>query len=530
MTKPNDKPTEANGLTRREFNTTVAATGAAVAAAGMIAGAPHQAAAQGTPKKGGKIKAAWDSTSAKDTMDPAKTLSLLDLGRATLMYNRIVDVGPDMKLRPGLATSWESNKKVDEWVFKIRKGVTFHNGKTMTAQDVVYTIHRVLNPDVASPARAQIEDIDPATLRAEDNETVRFKLKSPNADMPGLFAIQHLNVVPLGATDFMKPIGTGPFMCKSFEPGVSATFVRNPNYWKGNGMPYLDEVETIGIPDPTARFNALLAGDIQAMTKVDASLLARAKSAPGVDIISTPGPAYASYPMRSDAPPFESNDVRLALKYAVDRQKLLELAYAGQGVVANDQPVPPFDPFYCAENKAKPYDPDKVKFHLKKANAESQVFELYTSTAIAGGVDAANVYAEMANKAGANVKVVVAPADGYWAATWMKKPWAMSFWWGRPTADSVMSVTFTSNARWNEGAWKNPKFDQLLRDARAITDVPKRKQLYCDAQMMLSNEGPSLIPIFTNWIDGKSSKLKGIVPHPMGSLGLFYWEGAYLDT
>ncbi|MHB1219581.1 MAG: ABC transporter substrate-binding protein [Alphaproteobacteria bacterium] len=530
MTKPTDKPIEANGLTRREFNTTVAATGAAVAAAGMIAGGPRQAAAQGTPKKGGKIKAAWDSTSAKDTMDPAKTLSLLDLGRATLMYNRIVEVGPDMKLRPGLAVSWEGNKKADEWVFRIRKGVTFHNGKPLTAQDVIYTIHRVLNPDVASPARVQLEDIDPATLKADDQYTVRFKLKSPNADIPGLFAIQHLHVVPLGATDFMKPIGTGPFMCKSFEPGINAVFVRNPNYWKGNGMPYLDEVETVGIPDPTARFNALLANDIQAMTKVDAGLLARAKSSPGIDIMSTPGPAHATYPMRSDAPPFQSNDVRLALKYAVDRQKLLDLAYAGQGTVANDQPVPPFDRFYCAENKAKPYDPDKVKFHLKKANAESTVFELYTSTAVAGGVDAANVYAEMANKAGANVKVVVAPADGYWAATWMKKPWAMSFWWGRPTADSVMSVTYTSGAKWNEGAWKSPKFDQLLSQARGITDDAKRKQLYCEAQLMLSNEGPTLIPVFTNWIDGKSSKLKGIVPHPMGSLGLFFWDGAYLDT
>lgn len=530
MTNPNDKPAQADGLTRREFNTTVAATGAAVAAAGMIAGGPRQASAQATPKKGGKIKGAWDSTSAKDTLDPAKTLSLLDLGRATLMYNRIVEVGPDMKLRPGLAVSWEGNKTADEWVFKIRKGVTFHNGKPLTAQDVVYTIHRVLNPDVGSPARVQIEDIDVATLKAEDQHTVRFKLKSPNADIPGLFAIQHLHVVPLGATDFMKPIGTGPFVCKSFEPGINAVFVRNPNYWKGNGMPYLDEVETIGIPDPTARFNALLAGDIQTMTKVDANLLARAKNAPGVDIMSTPGPAHATYPMRSDAPPFESNDVRQALMYAVDRKRLLELAYAGQGVVANDQPVPPFDQFYCADNPAKPYDPDKVKFLLKKAGAENTVFELVTSTAVAGGVDAANVYAEMANKAGAKVKVVQAPADGYWAASWMKKPWAMSFWWGRPTADSVMSVTYTSGAKWNEGAWKNPKFDQLLKDARAITDMAKRKQLYCDAQRMLSNDGPTMIPIFTNWIDGKSSKLKGIVPHPMGSLGLFFWDGAYLDT
>jgi peptide/nickel transport system substrate-binding protein len=266
------------------------------------------------------------------------------------------------------------------------------------------------------------------------------------------------------------------------------------------------------------------------MTKLDASLLARAKTIPTIEVMSTPGPAHATYPMRSDAAPFDNNDVRLAMKYAVDRKKLLELAYAGQGSVAFDTPVPPFDQFFNSELPARPYDPDKVKFHLKKAGQENATFELYTSTAVAGGVDAANVYAEMANKAGAKVKVVQAPADGYWSATWMKKPWAMSFWWGRPTADSVMSIVHSSEAKWNEGAWKNPKFDQLLKDGRSNTDFAKRKQYYWEAQKLLYDEGPTLIPVFTNWVDGKSAKLKGITPHPMGSLGLFWWDAAWLET
>ena len=284
-------------------------------------------------------------------------------------------------------------------------------------------------------------------------------------------------------------------------------------------------------PSVFPRFNSLVAGDIQAMTKLDAILLARAKTMQGVDVLSVPGPSHATYPMRSDAPPFDNNDVRLAMKYAIDRKKILELAYAGQGVIGNDQPVPAFDPYFRADIPAKPYDPDKVKFHLKKAGAENTVFELYTATSIQGGVDAANIYAEQANKAGAKIKVVQAPADGYFFnSIWMKKPWAMSFWWGRPTADSVMSVTYLSDAKWNEGAWKNPKFDQILKDARGITDVAKRKQLYCDAQRILADEGPTVIPVFFNWLDAKSPKLKGIVNHPLGPLGWYLWDGAYLDA
>ena len=531
MTKKKDKtaiPSDSS-LTRRQFNAGAAALGAA-AAASMAAGRTRPASAQATPKKGGKVKVAWDSTSAKDTMDPAKTLISLDLGRATFTYNRLVDVAPDGKLRPALADSWESNKTADEWVFKLRQGVTFHNGKTLTADDVIYTIRRVLDPNVGSAARAQLGDVDGNALKADDPRTLRIKLTSPNADLPALMTLYHLHVVPDGYTDFSKPIGTGPFVCKSFEAGLNSIHVRNPNYWRGDGKPYLDEIEAIGIPDPTARFNSLVAGDIQAMTKLDASLLARAKTMQGIDVLSVPGPSHATYPMRSDAPPFDNNDIRLAMKYAIDRKKILELAYAGQGVVGYDHPVPSFDPYFCADIPLKPYDPDKVKFHLKKAGAENTVFELYTATSIQGGVDAANIYAEMANKAGAKIKVVQAPADGYFNSIWMKKPWAMSFWWGRPTADSVMSVTYLSDAKWNEGAWKNPKFDQILKEARGLTDVAKRKQLYCDAQRILADDGPTVIPVFSNWLDAKSPKLKGIVNHPLGPLGWYLWDSAYLDA
>lgn len=525
MTMNNDKT---NGFTRRAFNASVAALGAA-AATGLAASA-KPAGAQSTPKKGGKLRVAWDSTSAKDTLDPAKAVSSTDVGRVTQVYNRLIEVGNDGKLRAALAESWESNKSADEWVFKLRQGVTFDNGKSLTAQDVIYTIRRVLDPATGSGARSQLADVDGNALKADDARTVRIKLTTANVDLPALFTLYQLNIVPDGQANFDVPAGTGPFSVKKWEPGVIGVFARNPNYWKGNGLPYLDEIETIGIPDPTGRFNALIAGDIHALIKLDPGLLKRARDLKEVEIVSTPGPAHSTFPMRLDSPPFDNADVRAALKYAVDRKKLLALAYSDQGALGYDHPVPPFDPFHNADIPLRPYDPDKVKFHLKKAGHENTVFELTTSNAVQSGVDSANVFAEMANQAGAKVKVVQAPADGYWSAIWMKRPFMVSSWQGRATADLILNVMYGSDSKWNETGWKNPRFDQILKEAKTLTDTAKRKQLYAEAQLILYNEGPSVTPLFFNWLDAKSVKLKGIQSHPLGPLGWYFWDTAWLDT
>lgn len=516
------------GITRRQFSTGMTMLGALGLSAPLI-GSGRDALAD-TPKRGGRIVIACDSTSAKDTLDPARTLTILDLCRATQLYNRLIEIGPDGNLRPGLALSWEPNAAQDLWVLKLRKGVVFHNGKTFTAKDAIYTIRRVLDPETASAASNQIVDIDGESLAADDDHTLRIQLKATNPDLPSLLALYQLHVVPDGHKDFLQPVGTGPFMYRSFEPGMNAVFVRNPDYWVGDGRPYLDEIETIAIQDPAARFNALMAGDIHAMVKLDANLLERAASMPGVQVISTPGPQYISYPMRSDAEPFTSNDVRLAMKYAMDRKQLLDLAYAGQGYVGHDHPVPSFDPFFCPTIPDRPYDPDKAKFHLKRGGHENTVFELISSTAIPNGMEAATLYAEMASQAGIQVKLTQAPADGYYSNVFMKKPWAMSSWWGRPTIDALLSLIYTTEGKYNEGAWYNPKFDQIVLEARRMTDYEKRKELYWDAQRMISEEGPTIIPVFINWLDAISSNLKGLDPHPRGSLGWFFLDTVWLDS
>lgn len=519
MTSRNGLIMGTTGLTRRVFNAGLASSALLPLATPVLAQ---------TPKRGGRLKAAFDTGGPKDTLDPSKAVTAMDIGRSILLHNRLVEVDSELALRPGLAESWEANSDATEWTLALRKGVEFHDGRSFTAKDVLWTIRRVLDPATVSSARSLIADIDGDALRADGDHTVRIKLKAPNADLPMLLYLFQMQIVPDGHIDFTKPVGTGPFKFKEFTPGINAVFERNPNYWRADA-PLLDEVETIAIPDGVARVNALLAGEVHLVNKFDPKLMDRLKDDPSAQVISTPSPAHVTFPMRADTAPFTDPNVRNALKLLVEREKFVQIAYNGQGVVANDHPIPPFDPFYCSELPIRPYDPEQAKFLLNKAGLGGTTFELFTSDAPFGGVTAALVYAEMATKAGVNVKVVRSPNDGYYDEVYMKKPWCVSFWYGRPTADLMFATAYSSTAKWNESFWQRPAFDALLVEGRKTTDFAKRKQIYWDAQKMLHDDGSVVIPCFTNWLDGQASSVRGLTPHPLGAMGWFNWENVWLD-
>ena len=522
------RTTSWNGFTssRREFNAQVLGVGL-----GIVAASPIVLSAKGaigeSPKHGGQLVVGFSAQSTREALDPALASDQAEIGRSLLMHNRLIEIQPDMTQTPGLAIEWETNDTADEWTFRLRKDVVFHNGKTMTPDDVIYSYRRVMDKNLASPGYAYVFNIGDIT--SEGDDIVRFKLKTPDADFATMVFHYHLVIIPDGYTDFTKPIGTGPFMMKSFQPGINMVLERNPNYWKTD-RPYIDEIFTVSIPDPTARINALLTGEIHAMNSVDPKQLSRLTQSSDVQLLQTSAGKHSPFVMRVDTPPYDNNDVRLALKYAIDRQKFLDLAFSGLGSLGNDHPVPPFDPYYCNELPMRQYDPDKVKFHLKKAGAESTTFTLHASDAAMGGVDAAVVYAEMARQAGIDIKIVRAPVDDYWDSTWMQVPFFMSDWMPRPTAGLIMSYVYTSTAPWNESYWKRPRFDEILILARSTTDTTKRKELYCEAQRMIHEDGGEVIPCFNDFIDGVASSVKNMRPHPLGRIGWFMWDDVWLDV
>jgi peptide/nickel transport system substrate-binding protein len=319
----------------------------------------------------------------------------------------------------------------------------------------------------------------------------------------------HLTIVPGEKDGKIKAtagIGAGAYVLESYEPGVNAKMKRHRNYWRSD-YGHFDEVETLTIADVAARTNALVTGEVDVIDRLDIKTLHLLKRNKKVSIKETSGTAHYSIPMRTDTPPFDNNDVRLALKYAVDREALLQNVLRGHGALGNDHPIG-LSNRYHADLPQRKYDPDKAKFHLKKAGLSSLKVDLSAADAAFGGaVDAAVLYKEHAAKANININVIREPNDGYWSNVWMKKPWGMCYWGGRPTEDWMFSTAYAEGAKWNDSFWSHEKFNKLLQTARSELDDAKRREMYFELQRIVSDEGGVLIPMFNNYVFATSDKI-----------------------
>ncbi|MBM3573328.1 MAG: peptide ABC transporter substrate-binding protein, partial [Alphaproteobacteria bacterium] len=222
-----------------------------------------------------------------------------------------------------------------------------------------------------------------------------------------------------------------------------------------------------------------------------------------------------------DHAPFKDNvDLRLALKYAIDREGILRNVRRGYGTIANDHPLSPFDPYYCRDLPQRTYDPDRAKFHLKNTGLSSFDVVLTTSDAVGSeGPDLAVHFRQTAAPCGINIQVKKEPVDGYWSNVWMNRPRSMGTYLPRATADQVLSLAHSSGAKWNGARFENPRIDQLPAEGRRTLDQAKRRQVHCDLQRIINEDGGSIIPMFLDCLDARAAKLGGYEPHPVGEAG-----------
>ena len=315
-----------------------------------------------------------------------------------------------------------------------------------------------------------------------------------------------------------------------FKPGVRTIGVRNPNYWKP-GRPYLDEIELIGIPDEVSRVNALLSGDVQLINAVNPRSTHRISASPRHALLQTESGLYTDLIVRQDRAPTGSPDFTLAMKYLLDRELIRKALFRGFATVANDQPIPPSNPYFLPGLPQRAYDPDRARFLLKKAGLTGVRLPLYASPAAEGSVDMASILQESAAGIGLQLAVNRVPSDGYWSTHWMKHPLTFGNTNPRPTADLIFSLFFKSDADWNEAAWKSPHFDQLLLAARGEANEAKRKQMYGDMQVLVHEGGGVGIPVFIGLLDAYDRRLKGFGSIPIGGLmGYSFAEYVWWDA
>ncbi len=514
------------GATRRDLLRMLMAGGVSMAAAGTILGRADVALAQ-TPVKGGHMKAAGWSSSTADTLDPAKASLSTDYVRCCAYYNRLTFMEEDSSIKMELAESIES-KDALTWTVKLKKDVTFHNGKTLAAEDVVFSLQRHLDPAVGSKVNSIAKQF--AEIKAVDPLTVEIRLASPNADLPTILATHHFMIVAAGTTDFSTANGTGAFRSKEFQPGVRSIGTRNENYFKPQKA-NLDSFEYFAIPDDSARVNALLSRDIQIASSIKPQSMRLVESQPGVVISKTTSGNYTNLNMRMDMAPGDKRDFVDGMKFLLNRQLIQKSALRGLAEIANDQPVPPMNPFYNAELKPRAFDPEKAKALFQKAGVLGQTIPIVTSEAAASAIDMAVIVQQAGAGIGMKFDIQRVPSDGYWSKYWLKAPIHFGNINPRPTADILFSLLYASDAPWNESQFKSEKFDKMLIEARGQLDVAKRKAIYNEMQVMVANEAGTAIPVFISNVDAITDKVKGLRANPLGGqMGYAFAEYVWLQA
>ncbi|QFT81985.1 putative D,D-dipeptide-binding periplasmic protein DdpA precursor [Roseovarius sp. THAF27] len=486
---------KAGSIDRRQFIRSVLATGIASSTALTMA---ERALAQ-TPQTGGHFKVGISQGGTSDTLNPAQTTNQFQIHVAHTLRNFLTEISPENEIAGDLAETWEPNADATEWRFKLRDGVEFHNGKTVDAEDVVASINLHRGENSVSAAKALLEPIE--DVSADGKNAVVFKLASANADFPFVLTDYHLNILPKDGdgVDWRSGVGTGAYILENFEPGIRAVYRRNPNYFK-EGRGNFDSAEIIVLNDPNARQTAVLTGDVHAVDGAELKTLQLLSRNQDIEIDNVTSWAHVSMPMHMDVEPFTSNDARLAFKYGIDRQELLDKILFGYGSLGNDHPISSVLPYYH-EMEQREYDIDKAKFHLKKAGLENVSVKLSSADVVgSGAVDAAVLYREQLAKIGINLEVVREPNDGYYSDVWLKKPFCMVQWGGRPTADVMFSTAYAQGAPWNESHFQHDRFNELLIAARGELDQAKRGQMYAEMQMIVRDDGSTVIPYFNNHV------------------------------
>ncbi|MDP5315985.1 ABC transporter substrate-binding protein [Streptomyces poriferorum] len=502
------------GLHRRGF---LAATGAAGLGALALTGcadtpgtAPDDPKNDGTPKRGGRLRAAFAGGGASETLDPHLSNLFADAARAKALYDKLADYGGDLSARPRLASSWEPNGRLDRWKVSLRAAV-FHDGQPVTANDVLYSYRRIADPARAFRARASLEPIDLAASRATDERTVEFVLKRPTAEFPNVMAAFGAYIVPASARDGdfdHRPVGSGPFRLVSFAPGRSTVLRRNDDYW--DGAPHLDQLEFVVANEESARVNALLGGQVEYAHELNPATARAHENGGRIRIVRLRNSAMQSFAMKTDRPPFDDPRVRRALMLVADREELVRGALSGAGEIGNDLFGKGYE-YYADSLPQREQDLGRARSLLKQAGAEDLRITLDTSPVAAGFTESAAVFRDQAAEAGITVEVRTGSKDTYWKDI-LDAGTLSCYRSGAMPIESHLSQRLLTGSTTNATKWRHEDFDSLYQQAQSTRDPKERSAVYARMQRRLHTEGPFLIWGFADWILGTARGVRGIEP------------------
>lgn len=495
-------------LDRRAFLARAAALGVAMPFASTLL---SSAAKASEPVKGGVMRVGLGGGQSTDSLDPALAASEAPNALLSMFGERLLEVTPDGGIAHRIAEEYSSSPDAKVWTFKIRSGVTFHDGKPLTAEDVVATMRRHADKNSKSAALGLMSGIE--ALSAEGDKFV-VTLKDPNADLPYVMADYHLVIQPGGGVDNpASGVAAGPYKVVTQESGVRYVFEKYADYWDST-RGHVDRIEVLIINDDMARVAAIQSGQVHMINRVPPKIAGMIGQVPTVRLKSVPSRGHYVFIMQTNQAPFDNKDVRLALKYAINREEMVEKVLFGHGTVGNDMPINAASPLFSDDIEQRAYDPEKAAFHFKKSGHQGPITLHTAETAFPGAVDAAQLFQNSAAATGITIDVKRHPNDGYWSEVWNVLPFCASYWNGRPTQDMIYSTVYMSGAEWNETRYANPDLDKAIVAARGELDPEKRKALYREIGLTIRDDGGLICPMFSNFVDAVSDKVEGWTDDP----------------
>lgn len=479
-----------------------------------------------SPTQGGNLRVAILGGSTSDTLDAGRQVTQPDALRVMALYNGLVRLDQKAQIVNDLAEEITPNADATSWDIRVKSGVLFHDGKKLTAEDVLFTFRRIADPDNPCNGAAALAPLDLANAKVLDTVTLRIPTKTPYASLlQQISAVYNFGIVPVGY-DPTKPVGTGPFAYQSFTPGQQSVFIRNDNYFVA-GRPYLDTLTIIdSFASDTAAFNALQGGEIDAYAQATLTLGAQvADSSSLTSVTSLPG-QWTPFTMRVDRPPFNDVRVRQAMRLIANRKEIIDVSLSGYGEVGNDI-FSQWDPAYLADLKRE-QDLEQAKSLLSSAGQSGLTVELTTADIAPGVLQAAQVFAQQASGAGVTVNINKVPVGTFYGENYLQWDFAQDFWAYSPYLSQVAQSMLTTSP-FNELHWNDPTYVSLYEQANRTVDQAKQTELVQEMMRIDYDTGGYIIASYNKQLDLINRKVQGLQPSGTGvPMGNADWANLWL--